>query len=227
VSALTLAQAGKLVGFAVVSGTIHLPRVGAWTADLRVSSDTPLTGKVEVRIGDSLTLAGSVSRGAVHEGFLHAAIVGGAAGLRSSVKPKHYTSPTLRIVLQDVLGDVGEALAASADAGILGTQFEHWTSLAMPAGQAVRLLLEHSAAGGEVAWRHLPDGTLWVGRESWPTSNVADVTPVAADPVNDTIEVSMVSPEVLPGTVVAGRKVDEVEVRFSGAGVAATLWVLP
>jgi hypothetical protein len=222
--AMSIRAVGATRGFSLVEAIVHLPRLGAWTADLLIAHQDFMAGNVEIRIGDSLVLVGSISRAGIDRGLLHARIVAGANGLRVAVKPKHYTSPTLRKVIADVLGDVGEALSPMSDAAVLNTQFEHWTTIAMPAGQAIRCLVER--AGTDIAWRHLPDGTLWVGRDTWPESAVTDFSEAAgASPQADVWEVTLVSPEVLPGTTLGGRRVDQVGYHVTAASLGTTIWV--
>jgi hypothetical protein len=127
-SALTLRAAGAGVGFSVLSGTVNLPRVGAWSADLTVANPAAMSGKVDLELSPTLTLRGTVARAGVLEQVLHARVVGGGNGLRSKVRPKHYTAPTARVVLSDLLADVGESLSTTADRDVLNTQFEHWTT---------------------------------------------------------------------------------------------------
>lgn len=225
-SALTLTAAGAGAGFAVVSGTINLPRIGAWTADLVVASPNPMTGRVDLQLANGLTLKGTVARGGVLEKLFRARIVAGANGLRSFVRPKHYTAPTLRVVLTDLLGDVGETLSSTADRQVLNHQFEHWTTIKMPAARAIRCAIER--AGADIVWRHLPDGTFWVGRETWPESTVTDFTePDGATPEAGVIELSMVAPGLLPGTAIGGRRIDHIQYTPTGGNLTALAWLLP
>lgn len=222
---ITLTAAGAAAGHAIIKGSLYLPRVGAWVADLHVAADVPMTGKVELALGETLVLNGTVSRGGMREARLHVRVVAGGDGLRSLVKPKHYTSPTVRVVMRDLLGDVGETLSGTSSPAVLATQLEHWTTAEMPAALAVRCLLDH--AGADVVWRHLPDGSVWVGKEEWPESAVRDFDVLEFDPEDDVVKLTLLTPEVLPGTTIGGYKVDTAEVQMSGARVVATVWAAP
>lgn len=225
-SALTLTAAGAGAGFAVVSGTINLPRVGAWTADLVVANPEPMTGRVDLQLAGGLTLKGAVARGGVLEKLFHARIVAGANGLRTFVRPKHYTAPSLRVVLSDLLANAGESLSSTADRQALNRQFEHWTTIKMPAARAIRCAIER--AGSDLAWRHLPDGTFWLGRETWPESTVTDFTESdGATPEAGVIELSMVAPGLMPGTAIGGRRIDHIEYVTTGGRLRAVAWLLP
>jgi hypothetical protein len=107
-------------GLQVVSGSLMIPLVGAWTADLSLASDQPVTGQVAVVIGN-LTLLGTVYRSDVYGGQVHARIVGGYGGWRTQAPPQGYGSGTglmLSTVLSDLAGTVGEQLNVVADTNI-------------------------------------------------------------------------------------------------------------
>jgi hypothetical protein len=219
-------------GLGIISGTMHLPRIGAWTADIEIASDKPLRGRVEIRIGPDagLVLVGTISRSEIYRGSLHARIVGGGNGLGRLANPKHYTTPTARLVLTDILADVGEQLGAS-DPNVVDFQLEHWTTMRVPAAQAIRCLLglieSEDPSGEAIAWRIQPDGTLFVGHELWAESEVKTFRQrIGASPQADVWEIELVDPELLPGTTLAGRRIDGVEYRFNGAGLmATTVWL--
>lgn len=221
---ISIAPAGAPRGFGIVSGNVYLPRVGAGTADLVIATQTALARKVELTLG-SVVLSCTVIRAVVEQGLLHARIVTGANGLRLPVKSKHYTGPLLNLVLKDVLADVGESLSPTSDAAVMGIQLEHWTTIAMTASQAVRCLVE--TAADDIAWRHQPDGKVWVGRETWPVSAVKDYSDVqGASPQADVWELSLLQPEVRPGTTLGGRRIDAVEYRIvAGGALGTTVWI--
>jgi hypothetical protein len=222
VGPVTLKQPDAAEGLSVISGRIGMPRIGAWTADLWVASSTVVTGPVDLQVSPGLTLRGTVARAGVHETLLHVRIVGGANGLRSFVTPKHYTAPTLRVVLKDLLADVGETLSSTVSPTLLNTQFQHWTTLRMPAARAIRCVLERAASG--ISWRHLPDGTFWIGSETWPESavNYADLD---AMPEDDVLRLILDAPELLPGTAIAGRRLDAIDYELRAGGLITTAWL--
>lgn len=222
-AAVTLKAAGAAEGLAVLSGRIGMPRIGAWTADLWVASSTVLTGQIDLQVSPRLTLRGTVARGGVHEHKLNVRLVGGANGLRSLVRPKHYTAPTLRVVLKDLLADVGETLSSTVNAALLNTQFQHWTTFRMPAARAIRCVLERAGTG--ISWRHLPDGTFWIGSETWPESAVA-YADLDAEPEDAVLHLILDSPELLPGTAIAGRRIDALEYELHEGGLRTTAWIV-
>lgn len=222
---VTLSPAGRPGGGAVVGCNVLLPRVGAWTADLELDQASTVAGKVELSLGPH-TLAGSVDHAEVVAGRLQCRVVAGAAGLRELVVPKHYTSPTVGVVLKDILQDVGELVSPTADQAVLSQQLEHWTTLRQPAGRAIGGLLLR--AGHGVAWRHLADGTVWVGRETWPESDVVSFSEISRNGASDRSEIALVHAEpIWPGTTLDGRQVDYVDLRLTGGATRATVFYRP
>jgi hypothetical protein len=222
---VTVALAGKANGFAVSDGQIVLPRTGAWHADIAVDNDESLSGKVEIRVGDAGTLKGTVSRASVYRGMLRVRVVAGGDGLRKDAVPQHFTTPTIGVVLAALAKGVGEAVSPTASASVTGVQLEHWTTLAMPAGEAISLLLERAPAG--TVWRLLPDGTIWAGAETWPDAALDEAIEVAERPEDAVVDLGLLSPWVLPGTSVNGRKVDLAELTITGGEVHAKIWTVP
>jgi hypothetical protein len=222
---VTISPRGKRGGSPVISGTITLPRVGAWTATLIVDAAAPPAGPVDVTIDDRMLIGTVTDRSGVVEGVVEARIVGGADGLMTAVKAKHFTTPTVRNVLAHIAGDAGEALSAAGDSATLDLLLEHWTVLSMPAALAIRALLRVLPAG--TVWRILADGGLWVGLDTFPDSGLRDVAIVGERAEDAMIELALEVPFLLPGTTVAGRKADTVELSFGAGGASARVWTVP
>lgn len=166
-------------------------------------------------------MTGTVVRGDTPTGALRTRIVAGANGLRAMVKPRDYHQPAFTTVLRDVLADAGEKASPTIVSAVLTRQMAHWTTLAMPAGQALRNLVELGAPG--MSWRHLPDGTVWVGAEAWtPWPEALAETEVMAE---DGVSVfGLEYPYLLPGYTIDDRKIDVVELTAEGGKVRARVW---
>jgi hypothetical protein len=217
-----------LNGVPVFHGVICIPRVGAWTADLSVDRDQAVTGACTLAIDGGLTLVGQADRSGVWLGTARLQVVGGANGLRKTARPQHYRQTTLRAVLADLLATAGERLAASSVAATLALSLPHWTTIGQPVGRMVAALLEDARLPAATAWRVLPDGTLWVGQETWPDSglvNLTDYQDLAEAPEEGTVELGVEAPRLLPGTTLGGRRVSYVEHRLSGEGARTCLWL--
>lgn len=217
-----------LNGTPVYDGVICIPRMGAWTADLAIDQDVAVTGPCTLAIDGGLTLVGTAERTGVWLGTARLQVVAGANGLRKMATPRHYRQTTLRMVLQDLLAAAGERLSGTADATTLALTFPGWATIALPVGIMVAALLDDSRIQAAASWRMLPDGTLWVGRETWPDSglvNLTDYQDLAEQPEDGTLELGVEAPRLLPGTTLGGRRVSYVEHRLNGDGARTCVWL--
>lgn len=174
-----------------VSAQVLMPRVGAWTADVVVDDATPRAGRVTLAI-DGARFAGAVVRGGVRDGRWRGRLVGGVGGLRGTVAAVAHRGATLGLVLADVLRATGEALApSSAD---LSAAVARWGRIE---GPGARTVADVARAAG-CAWRVLPDGSVWVGREAW-AEHRPDVDVVDWRPETGRLEVAGDVLGILPG----------------------------
>lgn len=216
-------------GKAVQDGSkITIPRIGVWHADLIVDTPTAITGKVTISIGDGkFVLEGTADAGATGS-FVDTArvsVVGGAGGLGKIAQMKHYgNDPTVGVVLGDLLTTAGETLSPTADQGILKTSLEAWTTMALPIGRIIARLMSVAVADG--AWRVLPDGTIWVGRETWPDSGLREPNDYQIESQNDEQQLAVIAveaPTLRPGFEIGGRRVSYVEYEL-GPRVLMKTW---
>lgn len=213
------------------------PRIGAWHCDLLVDDAEALTGAVRIVIDTQqqaqglvagLVLVGTAipSRSGVFVDTGHVRVVAGAGGLGLSASPKHYNSTTLGIVFRDLLATAGETLSATADASVLGTELESWTTTAKPVGAVIADLFRSQVPGA--AWRSLPDGTIWAGVETWPDSGLDPTTYQIFEQSAEqgSMLVGIDAPALLPGTTFEGQRVSYIEhtVGQDGDGVEMRVW---
>lgn len=190
-------------GAPVLECVVTLPRIGVWTADVEMPAAQALSGRATIALGSSLTLAGTFTRSGLDgRGRTRARIVGGAGGLGKTLVPKSYVSVPLRIPVSDVLSDAGEQLSNTADAGVLSTQLPAWSRMSDVAGISLAALVDAAAA----TWRVLLDGTVWVGTETWPTSNMTALA-ISYEPERLLRTVASLSPTVLPGQLFGGQRI--------------------
>lgn len=206
---------------------ICTPRTGAWHIDALIDDPDAIAGAVTVNVNDGAQVfRGTVVRSGVFADTGHLRVVAGAAGLGTSATPRHYQGPSVRTVLRDLLSDAKETLASSADASILATGLDAWTTTATPIGTLISLLLAAAAPGS--SWRMLPDGTLWVGRETWPAANIdSTLYQVFQDsPESGDMVIGVDAPLPLVATTFEGRRVSyaEANVGQGGKGVEMHLW---
>jgi hypothetical protein len=207
---------------AVLEGTLTLPRLGAWHADLVL--DGPLTTRdaATVRSADGgLVLRGSVVRGGGFQERGGVRIVGGQRGLAREVAPRFYRGVPARVPIGDLLRDCGERLSTATDLQRLDVVLPRWVRLRGPASTALAHLLDATSA----AWRVLPDGTLWIGAEAWPVIDL-DTEVFDDDPADDRMELAFdqIPPTLRPGTTFLGRHVGTVEHIVAAARVRTLVW---
>lgn len=199
-------------GVAAFSGRIHLPRVGTWTADVRLDSAAAPTGRVElVLAGGALRLTGTVLPGGtgVVRGSAQVRLVGGTGGLRRTLAAAGYQNVPLSVPLRALLEDAGETLAPEADAGALATFLPRWARMAGTAARSLDAL----AARVVMPWRVLPSGAVWVGPERWRAA-AGEYEVLEEVPEQRAVWLASDAPSVLPGQVLLGRPVAHVAHHF-------------
>jgi hypothetical protein len=214
----------EINGIPCISGSVHFPRVGRWTADLIVDTDEAITGLARLVSDDGvIDLAGTVQHGGAFASVVSVRVVGGTGGLDGSVTPAYYSTAPLRVPLQALLSQLGETLSPRSDQAVLGRFVASWTRVAGTGGTA----LETLAGIAGVDWRVLDDGTVWVGSDTYP---IVTVDPVQVDllhsrPAEDHVILSAEPiPPVRPGVTFQGRRVAYVEYRLLERGAELEVW---
>ncbi len=132
-----------LNGLTVVSGSVTIPLVGAWVADVVLPTPEDITDTVVLTVGD-LELHGTVFRTSnAFAGSKSARIVGGAGGWRKVLPRKGYSQIVglmASLVLQDAARECGETIVVDADRQLGGS----WARETGKAERTLRLIL-----GGE------------------------------------------------------------------------------
>lgn len=212
----------------VLEAEIAIPRMGAWTANLIIpdNGDDALTTGTAATIvlgtQTTQTLTGTVQYGGTHHDDQIVRVVGGAGGLGLDATPKFYSSPTVRVVLVDLLRVAGESLSGSADSSLLANRLNAWTTIKEPTSRQISALV--TALNNEDAvWRIGTDGKLWLGVDSWADADL-DYQEMNIDPKLWKMTLSSEEPSLLPGTKVDGNKVGYVSHRISDLGVLTTAW---
>jgi hypothetical protein len=155
-------------GLQIVSGSLLIPLVGAWTADLQLATDQAIAGQVSVVIGN-LTLQGFAYRSQAYGGQTRARLVGGYGGWRTTIPPQGYGSQNgvkLSTVLQDAASGCGEEVSIFADVTI-GTAYAR---TGFEANVASDVLWQMIALGHMSAWYVAPSGVTMTG--PWPEATV-------------------------------------------------------
>lgn len=200
-------------GFLCVRGRISLPLVGAWVADVVAEPDDvdgsfPGPGSaVTMTIGEQ-GFSGVVRRASSPFGTVFARLIGGAGGLPTQLDAKSYQNTTVQNVLEDILDDCGETLASNSDQGLMAQPLPFWVRMATPGWQALSMLIRTVTAG---AWRVLPNGTIWVGVDTYPGTSLESFELLSYLPQELRAEIYSDNPTLLPGQAFLGGNVSGVE----------------
>lgn len=189
----------------ILSCDLRMPRMGVWHADVEADGDTALSGAVVIDIeGD--TFRGTIVRSDLNGGRVLSKVAAGAGGMATAVAAKHYsTGPTVKQVVTDILTAAGESLSATSDATILGKRLTRWDRAAGKASDALVEVLESQSA----TWRVLDDGTVWVGRDTYPTQNVEhDI--IDEDWIRGIVEIAPTRADLRPAVTFDGQRVSYV-----------------
>lgn len=198
-------------GLTVLEATVWRPRQGRWTADVSCDGESAseVSGAVTLDLDGSI-FKGTARQAGAFQGRVGLFVVAGSGRLHEELPAKFYRDVPLSVPLGDILSAVGETLSATASATILARQLPNWTRAEGPATDALRQLVD--AAGA--TWRHLEDGTFWVGTETWPEQTLEHelLEELSSDAQ------AVIAPQKLelrPGVTFLGRHVEHVTHRLS------------
>lgn len=150
----------------VLSAVVERPLRGSWTADVELDADAAPTGKLTLA-GAGLSLVGTVVSSISWNDRQRARLVAGAGGMAKVLGPKWFRNTNLRTVLKATLEAAGETLSPTSDATVLERRVPAWMRLRGSAAALVDQALAVFAP--DAIWRHLADGSVWVGVPTWPT----------------------------------------------------------
>lgn len=187
---------------------ISMPRVGAWHAEVRTTSDTEIVSDASsaTLVIDGVTFVGTLVRGGVWGSRWTGKIVGGAGGLSLSLPAKFYSSgPSIKTIVADILREAGETLSSSADSTITATILPKWQRIAGPASRALTAICDSAGA----SWRVLGDGTIWIGVDTFPTATVTH-TLLDEDWIAGITDIKPDAPDLTPGVTFEGHRLSYV-----------------
>jgi hypothetical protein len=193
---------------AVIEGTIVRPLVGVWTADLKLDQGGGTGGfnagdKVTLKTDTGYSIKGVVdpNRGGSFLDSVHLRVIGGAGGMSKLSTPRAFGAGAfVRDVINGLMSDAGDTLSSTTDAGLLGTSIGGWSVMGHTVGWNLRALLRIVAPS--MSWRILPDGTLWIGTETWPSAT-GTFDAIDQDPADGSYVLGVEAPFVVPGTNIA------------------------
>jgi len=209
---------------AVLEATIGMPRVGLWVADLVTMDEGPeIVGQVTIQVGAKLSLVGTVVRGGAYQGRRTVRVVAGAGGLHTDVAGRWYQGVPLSIAVGDAISEAGETLSTTSDQALLGAvSTPGWCRTKGAAADALGRLVADAGA----VWRALPDGTIWVGTETWPEAPaMPDVLLFEDRKSTGRVAIATEAPTVLPGASFQGQHISYVEIAVQEDKIRVELFV--
>ena len=195
----------ELAGHGLAMARIHHPVAGAWTAELEVLTETPLSGLVALTL-PGLTLQGTVVEGGVSYGRQRLRLVGGRGGLGKVVEGQGFYKADLQTVVQYLLGRVGERPAGDSDVGVLARVLDHWHHLRGTAGRGLNEVCAHVGT----SWATTAAGEIRIGLPTWSRTSPDHVL-LQEDMPGRCWLVATTDATVLPGTTFNGKRVVAVD----------------
>lgn len=194
-----------------------MSRKGLWTAEVEVDGEesSKLRGVVSIELGGAFFKATAIRPPRAFQGRTSAILVAGTNGWAKEVGAQAYAGCPLSLPLGDLAATVGESVSTTSDTTLLAKHLAKWTRVSGPAGRALQDLANEAGA----VWRALPDGSIWVGTETWPEANVTDnelLTELAGE--SGALYASPY-PTLLPGTVLGGRRISHVLHTWNASGL--------
>jgi hypothetical protein len=164
-----------VAGYQVVSGSLLIPTIGVWTADLQLAGEEPVSGTVSVVIGN-LTLLGTVYRSETYGGQTKCRLVGGYGGWRTQIQAQGYGS-TSGVKLSALLGDAATACGEQVNVSNDQSIGNGYARINLDTSVASDVLWQMVDLGFITAWYVDPTGVTQT--VAWPTSPIASSFTVA------------------------------------------------
>lgn len=213
----------------VTTAHLVIPARGPWTAEVTLDSNESPPSAITLAEDGGVSLAGVVARGGLNPALLRweGILVGGAGGLGKSVIGA-YNNPQVGDVLDAICEQAGETVSSDVSATLRAAALDAWTLGRCSARAALDVLSGAAAValGEPVTWRTMPDGSIWMGVETWPSQafaaldDIVDPSPLLAR----TIIASQVA-ALLPGVDLEGvGRVTCAEHWVSAQGVRTWAW---
>lgn len=205
------AAAGRPVS--PISAELRMKRMGAWYCELDLDQDEVETGKVKFVLDDIEFTGTALPEQSGKDGSrAKVKVVGGNGRLSRKVAARSYSGGVgikIGAIVRDILRDCGEDLSDLSDGPTLDRKLPRWQIAEGSAEDALTLLAEKT----DSAWRVLRDGTVWFGEETWPEVE-PDGTLVNESWSSGSLTLASDTPNMVPGTVYQGQKVERVTHRY-------------
>lgn len=201
-----------LNGFPALRGDLFWPYQGAITAELDLDADEAPGGAVTLNYRDK-TFACTVVADPMDAklrlsgdsgGFKRCRVVAGAGGLDRAIEPQEVAQGALvQQLLESILSDSGETLAADISADLLAQVVPQWSWTAGTVRNALDALVEYLG----VIWRIRADGRVWIGTPApaavaAPDYTIIDIAPEAGQACWSMDELSVEPDQIIDGLTI-------------------------
>ena len=156
---------------------LHFPISGRWFGHVRLASQTLPIGANTLAVDGGFSFVGAMAGGG---DFLDSQHVHIAGGKQWNDPPKTvigaFTGAKLRDLLNSIAKQAGETVSSKIDASLLAMALPFWTITRTTRENALDQLAAWASRtlGETVNWRHLGDGSIWMGVETWPTVQIPE-----------------------------------------------------
>jgi hypothetical protein len=213
----------------VIRGTIMLPLIGIWTADVVIDQidGAGFEAGTEVTIAsDAIEYKGVVATDRTGDFLdaIHVRVIGGKGGMAKDASLKSYVQPSafVRDVVNGLMRDGGETISSTADSTFMSTNLTAWSVMQGLVSNGLETLIYFVDASKH--WRILPDGTVWIGDESWADSEIPFIS-IANNPTERSFELGVEAPNMTPGITLPNvGRVSRVEHSITGNQIRSTVW---
>jgi hypothetical protein len=201
-------MSATLRGKDVLGGELTLSLLGVWNGSVDVNADDMPTGHAElsyVAAGKSITFTGTIVEAAPAAGRTRVRFLPGAGKMGTELPARGYERNTpAATIAKDVVVAAGETLATGVADELRSILLPSWHREKGTGNAALKALAEHLGIG----FRALPDGSIWLGKETWPPG--AEAFEEKAPDENGLGMYAPSLPNILPGTNMAGRRISQV-----------------
>lgn len=202
---------------------------GNWTAHLEFADQVQAPTGLVTLIWLGQEFQGQVLRsGQSSAGRTFALVAGGDGHLGQPLPPelpaRAYRNAPLRIVLSALLAEAGERMSGTIDPLLLSRQLPLWPRRKAKASD----LLDDLARELDVIWRVLPDGSVWLGVDSFAEAVLAQPLQ-ALDDQDPSVPTALFVPHAfgpLPGQSYQGLRVGNAHYTISPDAAYLRLWYL-
>jgi len=200
---------------------------GPWWADLQVDAEDLPSGRVIIAADGGLSLVGTVAQAGAYNLTTTIRIIGGAGGLGTEVVGA-FQGAQLRDPLAEVMRASGETQSGTIADEVLAVPLPSWTLGRCTAKQALDQLATAAAQhlGQSIGWRVLPDGTVWIGAETWPAQSLPEGSVVSNySPAAGRAVIGCPTLFLAPGVDVEGiGRIAGVDHAIAPHGLSSTAW---